>query len=110
MRSLYGSFFQASQIVAIYNGATSGENEINNYAIKNNYEKNVMQLNVEGGYPEVKQLYMGARLVNSPNYPYNNKNRDRSKYNYYLLGDLTIVTLKEVVIGGEFLIDCQYNI
>ena len=47
--------------------------------------------------------------MNSSNYPDMDQNRDRSKYNYYSLGYVTIVTLGDVKIGGEFLIDCQYN-
>ena len=49
-----------------------------------------MKLNVEGGYPEVNALYMGARMINGPNYPDMDNNCDRNKYNYYLLGNLPL--------------------
>ena len=65
-----------------------------------------MKLRIEGSYPEVKQLYIGAHMVNSPNYLNMYNNRDSNKYNFYFLEDYTIVTLK----GVDILIEYQYNI
>ena len=40
-----------------------------------------MKLKVEGGYPEVNELYMKVCMVISPYYLDMDKNRDRRKYN-----------------------------
>ena len=41
-------------------------------------------------------------MVNSPNYPDMDRNRDRSKYNCQFPGYFTIVTTKVIVEGEEF--------
>ena len=95
----YGIFaarlFQAGQTVTIYIGVSCGENKVNEYTITNNCEKNLMKLKVEISYPEVKELYIGAHIVNSPNYT-DIKNRDRRKSNCYFLWEFTIVTLRGI--------------
>ena len=47
-------------------------------------------MNKEGGYLEVKELYMGNDIINSSNYLDMDNNRDRSKHNCYFLGGLPL--------------------
>ena len=76
---------------------------INNCPIK------IMKLETIGGYPSVKELYMGAHITNSPNYPDIGRNLDRNKYNCYFLGNFTIVTTRDIEEGEDLLVDDQYN-
>ena len=56
-----------------------------------------------------EKLYIGAHMANAPNCLDIDKNSDRNKYNYRFPGIFFIITLKNLNMGGEFMIDYQYN-
>ena len=57
-----------------------------------------MKLKMEGGYLEVKELYMGAHMVNSPIFSGMDKNRDRRLYTFFFLRNFIIVTLNDAMM------------
>ena len=106
----YGIFadyaFENSQIVVIYIGIPCGGNEVIYYAITYNCDIKPTKLNVEGGYPDCAELYIGDHMLYSPNDPNMDSNRDRSKYTCQFIGDFTIVTTRVIKEGEDFIIDC----
>ena len=51
----------------------------------------------------------GGHMVNSPNYPDTDRNRDKSKYNFQFLGNFTIMTTKVIEEDDGFMIDYRYT-
>ena len=112
----YGLFaernFSKNDVITVYLGYHVDSDVNNPYAIDyvpKGKSATGKRVSVDGGFPEYRQMYLGAHMTNDPNWSVAYDVRDESYYNVEFAANLELVATKDIKAGEELYVDYNYK-